>query len=277
MRNKITVLALFILSFNCIADSGSLQSAINAEHRSTQHKNRDRYRHPKETLEFFAVEADMTVVEIWPGGKGWYTEILAPYLKDQGLLYVAHFDENSAIPYFSKNFTKFKQKLAANPDIYGRVIITTLQPPQQLKIAPANSADRVLTFRNVHNWMKSNQAPQVFEAMYIALKPGGILGIVEHRNDAQIDQDPKALSGYVTEAYIIHLAEQIGFKLLAKSEINANAKDTHDHAKGVWSLPPSLRGGEADRKHFEKIGESDRMTLKFVKPSSKFSSSYTQL
>ena len=266
MYLKIILLPLLLLSFNSTADSSSLQTAINGKHRSTQHQNRDQYRNPQATLDFFAVEPDMTVVEIWPGGKGWYTEILAPYLKDRGLLYVAQFEENSSVPYFSKNFAQFKQKLAANPDVYGRVIITTLQPPKQLKIAPPGSADRVLTFRNVHNWMKSNQALEVFEAMYLALKPGGILGVVEHRNAAEIEQDPKALSGYVTEAYVIQLAEQIGFKLLAKSAINANVKDTHDHPKGVWSLPPSLRGGEDNKSHFEDIGESDRMTLKFIKP-----------
>ncbi len=266
MYIKIFLLVLLLPSFNSIADSDSLQKAINGTHRSTQHKNRDIYRHPLATLEFFNVEPDMTVVEIWPGGKAWYTEILAPYLKDQGLLYVAQFDENSSIEYFSKSFVKFKQKLVANPDIYGRVIITTLQPPNQLEIAPPGSADRVLTFRNVHNWMKSDQALQVFEAMYLALKSGGILGIVEHRNTAQTEQDPKALSGYVTEAHVIELAEQIGFKLLAKSEINANTKDMHKHPSGVWSLPPSLKGGEENKAYFENIGESDRMTLKFIKP-----------
>ena len=266
MHIKHLLLPLLLLSFNSIADSGLLQKAIGGEHRSTQHKNRDIFRHPQATLEFFAIEADMTVVEIWPGGKGWYTEILAPYLKDQGLLYVAHFDENSSTPYFSQNFTKFKQKLVANPDVYGRVIMTTLQPPKQLEIAPPGSADRVLTFRNVHNWMKLDQALQVFEAMYLALKPGGVLGVVEHRNSAQTTQDSKAQSGYVTEDYIIHLAEQIGFKLLAKSEINANPKDSHDHNKGVWSLPPSFKGGEKNKAYFEQIGESDRMTLKFIKP-----------
>jgi len=268
MYIKIFLLVLLLPSFNSIADSSadSLKTAINGKHRSTQHKNRDIYRHPEATLEFFTVEPDMTVVEIWPGGNGWYTEILAPYLKDQGLVYVAQFDENSTSPYFKKNFVKFKQKLAANPDIYGKVIITTLQPPEQLEIAPPGSADRVLTFRNVHNWIKSDQALQVFEAMYLALKPGGILGVVEHRNSALTKQDPKAQSGYVTEAYIIEFAEQIGFKLLAKSEINANPKDTHNHTKGVWSLPPSLKGGEDDKAYFENIGESDRMTLKFIKP-----------
>ena len=266
MYKKIFLLPLLLLSFNSVADTSSLDNVINSEHRSSQHKNRDFYRHPQATLDFFGVEADMTVVEIWPGGKGWYTEILAPYLKDQGLLYVAHFDEHSSIPYFKKNFVKFKQKLAANPDSYGKVVMTTLQPPTQLEIAPPGSADRVLTFRNVHNWMKSDQALQVFEAMYLALKSGGILGIVEHHNPAQTVQDLKAKSGYVTEAYIIQLAEKIGFKLLARSEINANPNDTHNHPNGVWSLPPSFRGGKENKAYFESTGESDRMTLKFIKP-----------
>ncbi|TXL01498.1 hypothetical protein BMR02_02835 [Methylococcaceae bacterium HT1] len=149
MHLKIFLLALLLLSFNSSADLGSRQKAISGEHRSTQHKNRDIYRNPQSTLDFFVVEPSMTVVEIWPGGKAWYTEILAPYLKDQGLLYAAHFDANSTVPYFSRNLDKFKHKLTASPDIYGKVIITTLQPPPLLEIAPENSADRVLTFRNV--------------------------------------------------------------------------------------------------------------------------------
>lgn len=259
-------LLLITLSCNSIADAAVIQEILAGKHRSAAHQARDGFRHPDKTLEFFDVQPNMTVVEIWPGGKGWYTEVLAPYLKDRGLLYVAQFDENSTNPYFNKSFAKFKQKLAANPDVYGRVIITTLQPPRQLEIAPPGSADRVLTFRNVHNWMKSDQVLQVFEAMYLALKPGGILGVVEHRNAAQTEQDPKAQSGYVTEAYVIHLAEQIGFKLLAKSEINANSKDTHNHPQGVWSLPPSLKGGDKNKAYFLSVGESDRMTLKFIKP-----------
>lgn len=267
MLGKIIIFTLISFSFNSLAAAPSpLKQAINSQHRSIQHQARDKYRHPEETLEFFVVAPDMTVVEIWPGGKGWYTEILAPYLKDQGLLYVAQFDERSSTPYFSKSFAKFKHKLAANPDIYGKVIITTLQPPEQLEIAPPGSVDRVLTFRNVHNWMKSNQALQVFEAMYLALKSGGILGVVEHRNSDNTKQDPQALSGYVTEAYIIQLAEQVGFKLAAKSEINANPNDNHIYPKGVWSLPPSLKGGDTNKTAFEAIGESDRMTLKFIKP-----------
>lgn len=242
-----------------------LQAAINGEHRSAENKARDRYRHPQETLEFFEVGDDMTVVEIWPGG-GWYTEILAPYLKDKGRLYAAHFSPDSTVPYFKKSIKAFNDKIAASPKIYGNMQITVLQPPKQVDIAPAGGADRVLTFRNVHNWMRTGQAETVFKAMFKALKPGGILGVVEHRSPTYIKQDPQAVSGYVREDYVVALAEKAGFKLLDKAEINANPNDTGKHPKGVWTLPPSLRLGDTDRDKYLAIGESDRMTLKFVKP-----------
>ena len=261
------ILASLLFSFTVVnaAENTLLQQAIDGNQRSEQHKSRDQYRHPLATLSFFEVEPTMTVVEIWPGGKGWYTEILAPYLKEKGVLYAAHFSANSETPYFTKNLQKFIDKTKAQPDIYSNIKITTLQPPRFLEIAPKGSADRVLTFRNVHNWMKKNQADIVFKAMYDALKPGGVLGIVEHRALADSKQDPKALSGYVTEAHVISLAKKAGFTLLAKSEINANSKDTTNHPKGVWTLPPSLRLKDQDKEKYLAIGESDRMTLKFIK------------
>ena len=261
------ILASLLFSFTVVnaAENTLLQQAIDGNQRSEQHKSRDQYRHPLATLSFFEVEPTMTVVEIWPGGKGWYTEILAPYLKEKGVLYAAHFSANSETPYFTKNLQKFIDKTKAQPDIYSNIKITTLQPPRFLEIAPKGSADRVLTFRNVHNWMKKNQADIVFKAMYDALKPGGIHGIVEHRALAGSKQDPKALSGYVTEAHVISLAKKAGFTLFAKSEINANSKDTTNHPKGVWTLPPSLRLKDQDKEKYLAIGESDRMTLKFIK------------
>ena len=243
-----------------------VKEAIAGDHRSAAHKARDIYRHPQETLAFFDVNADMTVVEIWPGGAGWYTEILAPLLKENGKLYAAHFSPESTVPFFTKSLQQFKEKLSANPEIYGSVKLTVLQPPDALDIAPEDSADRVLTFRNVHNWMRDGQALAVFKAMYRALKPGGILGVVEHRGDPAQPQDPKAESGYVREDTVIGLAEQAGFKLLDRSEINANPKDSRNHPKGVWTLPPTLRLNDQDREKYLVIGESDRMTLKFVKP-----------
>jgi predicted methyltransferase len=264
------LLLLSIILTACTGSNSLTSSSINtimvSQHRSAEHQARNTYRHPAQTLAFFAVEPTMSVIEIWPSDKAWYTEILAPYLKETGTLYAAHFSENATIPYFVNSLKTFKQKMAATPDLYSEVITTTLQPPRYLDIAPENSVDRVLTFRNVHNWMRYSQASHVFKAMFQALKPGGILGVVEHRNPAGTDQDPFAISGYVTEAHVIWLAEQAGFKFVAKSEINANAKDTHNHPNGVWSLPPTLRGGEDNKSHFMEIGESDRMTLKFIKP-----------
>ncbi len=264
-------LAIFVVLFltSCTAitktDISTLQQAINGNHRSEQHKNRDQYRHPLKTLTFFDLQPNMTVVEIWPGRKGWYTEILAPYLKDKGKLYTAQFSNNSGIPYFRKSLKVFTDKLNAQPDIYGNTIITTLQPPKEINIAPKGTVDRVLTFRNVHNWMKNGQAETVFKAMYNALKVGGILGVVEHRAKTGSAQDPKALSGYVTEKYVINLAEKVGFQLVTKTKINANPNDSTSHPKGVWTLPPSLRLKNLDRAKYIAIGESDRMTLKFVK------------
>ena len=266
---KYTLLASLLFLFNTTigaAENTLLQHAIEGNHRSIEHKNRDQYRHPQQTLSFFEVKPDMTVVEIWPGGKGWYTEILAPYLKEKGKLYAAHFSANSDIPYFTKNLKKFEDKTKSQPEIYSNIAITVLQPPEFMEIAPAASADRVLTFRNIHNWMKHDQADSVFKAMYKALKSGGILGVVEHRAPEDTEQDPKAISGYVTEAHVISLAEKAGFKLIDKSEINANAKDTTFHPKGVWTLPPSLKLKGQDRENYLAIGESNRMTLKFTKP-----------
>jgi predicted methyltransferase len=161
---------------------------------------------------------------------------------------------------------KFNEKIKAQPKVYGNIKLTALQPPKELNIAPKGSVDRVLTFRNVHNWIKNAQAENIFIALFDALKTGGILGVVEHRAPANTKQDPKAVSGYVTESYVIALAEKAGFKFVAKSEINANTKDTTIHPKGVWTLPPTLRLKQQDRARYLTIGESDRMTLKFIKP-----------
>ena len=259
------LLAFGFSSLQAAEDLTSLQRAIAGNQRSAEHKARDKYRHPQQTLEFFDVRENMTVVEIWPG-EGWYTEILAPYLKDKGKLYAAHFSADAKNPYFNKTLKNFVKKLHEQPKIYGKVELTELQPPESLQIAPDGSADRVLTFRNVHNWMKDDQAAAVFNAMYKALKPGGILGIVEHRNSSRKPQDVKAVSGYVSEDYVIALARNAGFEFLGKSEINANSKDTKDYPEGVWTLPPTLKLKDKYRKKYLAIGESDRMTIKFIKP-----------
>ncbi len=243
----------------------ALDRAIAAPHRSPVNRLRDQYRHPAKTLAFFGVKPGHTVVELWPGA-GWYTEILAPYLKDKGKLYAAHFSADAKQPYFKRGLEHFVKKMHKQPKVYGKVELTVLQPPEFLQIAPDGSADRVLTFRNVHNWMKNDQASAVFNAMYKALKPGGILGIVEHRNSSLKQQDTRAESGYVSEDYVIALARNAGFEFLEKSEINANSKDTKDYPEGVWTLPPALRLKDKNRKKYLAIGESDRMTIKFIKP-----------
>ena len=246
------------------------EELLTAGHRSEKNKQRDQYRHPQETLEFFGIKPGMTVVEIAPGG-GWYTEILSPLLGPQGKLYAAHFDPNSEVEYYRNGRAKFERKMDVESDVYGNVEITTFQPPEMFDIAPAGSADAVVTFRNVHNWLRGGREATVesFKAMYKALKPGGVLGVVEHRLPASQEQDEKASSGYMHQQFVIDVAQDAGFKLVASSEINANPKDTANHPKGVWTLPPSLRLGEQDRDKYLEIGESDRMTLKFVKPAKK--------
>jgi len=244
--------------------SPQLSAAVNGAHRTPAYQERDRYRHPAETLAFFGVKPEMTVVEIFPGG-GWYTEILAPLLKEQGHFYAAGNDPESTSNFSRKSAQRFKDKMASH-DVYANVNITVLSPPHKTVIAPAGSADAVLTFRNIHNWMKAGSADTIFRSMYVALKPGGILGVVEHRGNPNIPQDPKAGNGYVNQDFAIQLAEKAGFQLVASSEINANPADSKDHPKGVWTLPPTLALKDQDRDKYLKIGESDRFTLKFIKP-----------
>lgn len=241
----------------------TLDRILSAGHRSLENKARDPHRHPKETLLFFGVRPEMTVVEVWPGS-GWYTEILAPLVREKGKYYAAHWNPNIDNKFIQDGLKAFRDKLAARPELYGNVTVTSMSR-DATDIAPPESADMVLTFRNIHNWMSQGWAPEAFTLMYRALKPGGVLGVVEHRG-AGGDQDPKAKSGYVNEDYAIRMIEAAGFRLVAKSEINSNPRDTKDYEQGVWTLPPSYRLGDQDREKYESIGESDRFTLKFVKP-----------
>lgn len=246
------------------ASEDSLRQAVASDHRSAGERARDQFRHPVETLSFFGIRPDMTVVEVWPGS-GWYTEILAPFLRPRGQLYAAQLDP-AASDYARGIVEKFSAKLAARPDLFDNVIVTSLAaPPAPNAIAPPGSADMVVTFRNLHNWMMFGWHREAIEAMHRALKPGGVLGIVEHRGDPELPQDPKALSGYVDEDVAIELIESVGFKLVDRSEINANPKDSKDYEKGVWTLPPTYAAGEENRERYAQIGESDRFTLKFVK------------
>lgn len=248
-----------------VATAAALDAALAGAHRSDANKARDKYRHPKETLTFFGLRQDMTVVELWPGTGGWYTEVLAPVLRDKGTYYAAHVNPSDSPQSAQDGLKTYRAKLAANPDVYGKVVVTAFGP-NALEIAPAGSADLVVTFRNIHNWMGREWASKAFEAAFKALKPGGILGVTEHRGNPAAPQDPKAASGYVNEEFAIQLIEAAGFKLVERSEINANPKDTKDYEKGVWTLPPVYRLGDKDREKYAAIGESDRMTLKFVKP-----------
>ncbi len=207
----------------------------------------------------------MTVVEVWPGAGGWYTEILAPLLAERGRLYAAQLPPAPGNEFVTASLASFRAKLAANPGLYGKVEVGTLGSAGE-PIAPAGSVDLVVTFRNVHNWMNLGYASEAFAAMFKALKPGGTLGVVEHRGAADKPQDPRAASGYVNEDYAIGLIKSAGFEFVARSEINANAKDTKNYEQGVWTLPPDYRLGNRERAKYEAIGESDRCTLKFRKP-----------
>ena len=241
--------------------SAALKKAVTGEHRSAKNKARDQYRHPVETLSFFGFQPTMTVVEITPGG-GWYTEILAPALKGQGKLYGAHYPDTGEDNYFSKSRKKLEKKLASDV-VFSEVVLTDFVPRKESELAPQGSADLVLTFRNLHNW-KDAGVEQVFKDAFNALKPGGVLGVVEHRLPA--GGDLKKSKGYVSEAHTINQAKAAGFRFAGASEVNANPNDMTVYEKGVWTLPPVLALGDTDKEKYLAIGESDRMTLKFVKP-----------
>ncbi|CDG85574.1 class I SAM-dependent methyltransferase [Janthinobacterium agaricidamnosum] len=245
----------------------ALKAAIASSQRSPANVTRDDARHPYETLTFFGIKPNMTVVELIPG-TGWYTEILAPYLRQHGKLIAAGSDPQSASENSRRAAARFQQRLDANPALFGKVQVGVFAPPTTYNFAPKGTVDMVLTFRNIHNWIPSGDASlkTLFSNIYDSLKPGGVFGVVEHRLPASRAQDAEASTGYMHESYVIKLAEDAGFKLAAKSEINANPKDNADHPKGVWALPPTYNNGDVDRDKYTAIGESDRMTLKFVKP-----------
>lgn len=254
------------------ASAMTLQEAVAGDWREAQDKARDVWRHPVETLGFFGLKPGMTVVEIWPGA-GWYTDILAPFLAASGgKLYAANLQPND--PIAIEVVEAYRQKLRAKPRLYGDVEITAFGATSG-PMAPAGSADLVLTARNVHNWMAAGIVDKAFSDAFAALKPGGVFGVVEHRANPGGVQDPTAADGYVEQAYVIRLAQEAGFILDQASEINANPRDTKDHPFGVWTLPPvrrtSARGQPADptfdSSPYEAIGESDRMTLRFIKPT----------
>jgi predicted methyltransferase len=252
----------------------TLEAAVAGAWRSPADRARDRWRHPLESLRFWGLAPGQTVVEFWPGA-GWYTDIVAPFLAaTAGTFYAA--DLQPADAEARAMVEAYRRKLADNASLYGQARMTAFGPTSG-PVAPAGSADLVLFLRNLHNWMAAGLAEKAFRDAFAALKPGGVLGVEEHRADPSAVPDVMASSGYVAQAYVVQLAQEAGFSLAASSEINANPKDTHDHPFGVWTLPPvrrsSPRGQPADptfdHAKYDAIGESDRMTLRFVKPASR--------
>ena len=256
IRTLLTAALLAALPLSgALAKDAALAKAVANEHRSPALVERDKSRHPQEVLEFAGIKPTMTVVEVSPGG-GYWTEILGPYLKDKGTYYTA---------LSARAMENWNKKLADKQAHWGDVKVTEFGK-DKYDIAPAGSADLVITSRNVHNWMGQGFSEEAFGAFYKALKPGGILSVEEHRAPADQPQDPKAANGYVREDHTIALAEKAGFKLVSRSEALANPKDTKDWPKGVWTLPPTLQLGEQDRAKYQAIGEADNFLIKFQKP-----------
>ena len=241
--------------------ANTLKDSVNSMERSSKNIARDEFRNPLETLKFFGIESDMSVVELSPGS-GWYTEILSTYLYEKGTLIAAAYDP--ALSDYAKRSRESYEKKLKSKEIYNKVEVVNIFS----KLSEDESIDAVLTFRNVHNWLGEDGSgvKKVFQQAYSALKPGGILGVVEHRANPETSLQDMKKSGYVTEKLTIDLAMEVGFILSKKSEINANNKDTKDHPSGVWTLPPTLYLKDKDREKYIEIGETDRMTLLFKKP-----------
>lgn len=249
------------------ATGAALDAAIAGTSRTPGNVVRDLHRHPKETLSFFGVNADQHVIEITPGG-GWYAEILAPLLRGNGQYVAAVWDDaiQGQPAYRYRLNTQLREKFAANPGVYGTPEVRVFDPKAPV-FGPPGSADAVLTFRNAHNWVSDGTADAYFKAFFDVLKPGGTLGLVDHRAKPGTDMETMKKSGYLTEALVVELATKAGFELEAKSEVNANPKDTADHPNGVWTLPPTNDHPASERAKYQAIGESDRMTLRFRKPA----------
>jgi predicted methyltransferase len=255
------------------ADGYTLASAMDGEWRTEAERERDQYRNPAETIEFFGIQGDDTVIEVWPGG-GWYTNILAPWMNANGGQFIAAWVTPERSERAAESLESYQSNYSAYPGTFG-TIDYTFYDSESGPLGEADSVDAVLTFRNLHNWMAGDHADKFFEDAFAVLKPGGTLGVVEHRLPSAMNQDPSAPNGYVHQDYVTSLAEAAGFELEAASEINANPNDTADHPFGVWTLPPvsatSDREGNTpedfDAASYSEIGESDRMTLKFVKPA----------
>ncbi len=247
------------------ATEAKIKSAIAGAHRAEANKSRDAGRHPLETLKAIGLKDDMAVMEITPSG-GYWTELLAPVLKDKGR-YVAAGGDPAASEGAKKGADAFQAKLSKDPAIYGKVEVAVLNiKTGKTEPVKPGTMDMVVTFRNIHNWMAQGTEKQMFDIMYASLKPGGYLGVEEHRAPTTKEQDPKAASGYVREDFATKLIEGSGFKFVSKSEANANPKDTKDYPKGVWTLPPNYAEKDVDKAKYTAIGESDRFLMLFQKP-----------
>ena len=246
------------------AAPSALESLVSGPQRGAANRARDPFRHPLQTLRFLDVKPQAVVLEILPGGGVYWTEVLAPYVRDKGRYIAANPPKTNTSDEAVTGNAAFLAKVATDPADLSKVEVTDFAPPRDL--VPPGSVDVVLTFRNVHNWMADGTAPAVFASFFRALKSGGTLGIEEHRGRADQPQDPLAKSGYVRQDTVIGFAEQAGFRFVASSEANANPKDTKDYPDGVWTLPPTFRLKDKDRDRYAAIGESDRMLLRFVKP-----------
>jgi len=245
-------------------EAAPIDRVLAGDWRSEANKARDAYRHPRETLAFLGVQPGQRLIEVWPGG-GWYAEVLAPLLRSQGQYTAAVPRPGKPGDNTAKANDKLRATFAAAPAVYGTPAVVEVDPKAPVLGAPG-SADVVLTFRNAHNWVMAGNEAAMFKAFFAVLKPGGVLGVVDHR--ARPDQPAAEMksSGYLPQAYVVKLAEAAGFRLEEASEVNANPRDTKDYADGVWTLPPALALGEKDRAKYQAIGESDRMTLRFTKP-----------
>ena len=244
-------------------DQSTLAQLLKAPYRTHANVVRDIHRHPIETLAFFGVRDNSTVVEILPGSRGYYLEILAPYLNTRGVYIAANRDELAA-PQYLADHQKFLGRLKEDPEVFAKVKVTKFNADRH-EIAPAGSADFVLTFRNLHNWIERNEIDGALRAFHKALKPGGVLGVVDHRGHTDLSQEAQMKFGYVREDVAIKQMEKAGFKLAGTSQVNNNPKDTKDYPDGVWTLPPSFRLGDKDRAKYQAIGESDRFTHRYVK------------
>jgi len=278
MRVRLKILASLIvlaslvsgLVVGCVTTSGrettanALDGVLAGSQRTSVDRARDRYRHPKETLLFFGIRPQTRVLQVWPES-GWYTKIVAPLVRARGQYHAAVVAGDPGSRFLTARLATYRRLLASRPDLYGGVKVATF-PLDGRDVVPEGSVDMVLSFSDLHEWMALGDAQQALATIYRALAPGGVFGVVDNRGDPAVPQDPQAKMGYVRQDYAIRLIQAAGFRLVATSEVNANPGDTKNYPCGVWALPPDYRLGSIDRAKYEAIGESDRFTLRFVKP-----------